>query len=254
MPSTRRLIARRSVSPALLAASLLAGLAPARPAGATEPLEVTGFHPAAYVSADLSVPGPRPLVVVLHGNFDRPEWDCEAWTPIVAGRAFVLCPRGIPRRDAPGMDRWEYGGRPSILREVAAGRAALAARYPGRLDEGPDVWVGFSLGAIHLAPLARGTPARYPRIVLVEGGLDDWDRRAIARWVRGGGRKIGFACGRDGCRRRAERLSAALDAAGGGGRVAFAPIGHNFYGPILAPARTMFDWLVEDDARFGAGR
>lgn len=219
-------------------------------AGATEPLEVPGFHPAAFVAPDATARGPRPVVVVLHGNFDRPEWDCEAWTPIVAGRAFILCPRGIPRRDAPGLDRWEYGGRPSILREVAAGRAALAARHPGRVDAGTDVWVGFSLGAIHLAPLARGAPERYPRIVLVEGGLDDWDRRSIARYVRGGGRKIGFACGREGCRRRAERLSTILAAAGGGGRVAFAPIGHNFYGPILEPAKVMFDWLVEDDERF----
>jgi pimeloyl-ACP methyl ester carboxylesterase len=222
-------------------------------AQATEPLEVPGFHPAEHVVPDPGTRGPRPVVVILHGNFDRPEWNCEAWSSIVAGRAFILCPRGVPRRDSPGMDRWEYGGRPSILREVAAGRAALATRYPGRVDPGPDVWVGFSLGAIHLSPLARGAPERYPRIVLVEGGLDGWDRRSIARFVAGGGRKIGFACGREGCRRRAEGLSTMLDGAGGGGRVAFAPIGHNFHGPILAPTKRVFDWLVEDDARFSPG-
>lgn len=220
-------------------------------AQATEPLEVPGFRPAEHVVPDAAARGPRPVVVILHGNFDRPEWNCEAWTSIVAGRAFILCPRGVPRRDAPGMDRWEYGGRPALLREVAAGRAALAARYPGRVGPGPDVWVGFSLGAIHLAPLARGAPTTYPRIILVEGGLDDWDRRNLARFVAGGGRKIGFVCGREGCKRRAERLAAVLDGAGGGGRVAFAPIGHNFYGPILAPTKTVFDWLIEDDERFG---
>lgn len=234
---------------AFVVALVVAGAAPAA-AQQSQALEVAGFRPAEHVVADAAVAGPRPVVVILHGNFDRPEWNCENWSSIVAGRAFLLCPRGVPRRDAPGMDRWEYGGRPSILREVAAGRAALAERYPGRVDAGPDVWVGFSLGAIHLAPLARGAPARYPRIILVEGGLDDWDRRNLARFIAGGGRKIGFVCGRDGCRRRADRLAAWLDGTGGGGRVAFAPIGHNFYGPILAPTRAVFDWLVEDDARF----
>jgi hypothetical protein len=220
-------------------------------AEATEPLTVEGFHPAEHVVPDAAHPGPRPVVVILHGNFDRPEWNCESWTPIVAGRAFILCPRGVPRRDAPGMDRWEYAGRPALLREVAAGRAALAARYPGRVGEGPDVWVGFSLGAIHLAPLSRGSPTTYSRIVLVEGGLDDWTRQNLQRWVRAGGRKIGFVCGREGCRRRADRLAEVLERAGGGGRVAFANIGHNFHGPIIAPTKVVFDWLVADDPRFG---
>ena len=228
---------------------LIATLSAAVPAAASEPLEVPGFHPAEHVAArDGSTP--RPVVVILHGNFDRPEWECDAWAPIVAGRAFLLCPRGVPRPDAPGLDRWKYGGRPALVREVAAGRAALTARYPGRVDAGPDLWVGFSLGAIHLSPLARANPDRFVRIILVEGGLEGWTRRAVARFVRGGGRKIGFACGREGCRRRAEGLAAMLDAAGGGGRVAFAPIGHDFSAPLIAPTRAVFDWLVEDDPRF----
>jgi len=234
------------VGAALLA---LAGGTASAPAAASEPLEVPGFHPAEHVAATAGT-DPRPVVVVLHGNFDRPEWDCDAWAPIVAGRAFLLCPRGIPRQDAPGLDRWKYGSRPAVVREVAAARAALAARYPGRVDAGPDVWAGFSLGAIHLSPLARADPDRYPRILLVEGGLDGWDRRSIARFVARGGRKIGFACGREGCRRRAEGLSTMLAAAGAGGRVAFAAIGHNFYGPIIPPTREVFDWLVADDPRF----
>lgn len=221
---------------------------PARAGSASQPLPVAGFAPAEHVPAEGRAS--RPVVVILHGNFDRPEWECEAWAPIVAGRAFVLCPRGVPRRDAPGLDRWEFAGRPALVREVAAGREALRARYPGRVDDGPDLWVGFSLGAIHLAPLARGAPATYSRIILVEGGLDGWDRRTIGRFVAGGGRRIGFACGREGCQRRAQALSTWLDAAGGGGRVAFAPIGHNFYGPLIPATREVFDWLIEGDPRF----
>ncbi|MBI2896609.1 MAG: hypothetical protein HYY06_23835 [Deltaproteobacteria bacterium] len=222
--------------------------APVEPAG-TVPLDVPGFRPAEHL-APYRTSGARPVVVVLHGNFDRPEWDCAAWDPIVEGRAFILCPRGIPRTDAPGLDRWHYGARSSILREVAAGRAALAARYPGRVDGGPDVWVGFSLGAFHLAPLARSSPDRYPRIVLVEGGLDGWDRRGAATFATRGGRKIAFACGRPGCRERARRLTSVLQAAGADARVAFAAIGHNFYGPLVTETRPVFDWLVEDDQRF----
>jgi hypothetical protein len=192
-----------------------------------------------------------PLVVVLHGNFDRPEWECDAWTPVVGGRAFLLCPRGVPRRDVPAaLDRWEYGGRAAILAEVAAGREALAARYPGFVDAGPDLWAGFSLGAIHLAPLAIEDPARWSRIYLVEGGVERWDRARARRFASRGGTKVAMACGRPGCRRQAESVARLLAASGAQGRVAFANVGHSYGGALTEPMKALFDWWVEGDPRF----
>ena len=209
-----------------------------------------GFHRAEHV-VPAGATSPRPVVVVLHGNFDRPEWECDAWTPVAAGRAFLLCPRGIPRRDVPAsLDRWEYAGRAAIEREALAARSALAARYPGFVDGGPDLWAGFSLGAIHLAPWAVEDPARFSRIFLVEGGTERWDRARARRFASGGGRKVAFACGRPGCRRQAERVAALLARAGAEAKVAFAPVGHSYGGALTGPMREAFDWLVADDPRF----
>jgi poly(3-hydroxybutyrate) depolymerase len=39
-------------------------------------LSVQGYQPAIVVPPLLK--GKRPVVVALHGNFDRPEWNCNA--------------------------------------------------------------------------------------------------------------------------------------------------------------------------------
>ena len=61
------------------------------PAGASaqvEALAVPGHSDAALV-VPASVE-PRPVIVALHGNYDRPEWACESWAQIVDGRAFEV--------------------------------------------------------------------------------------------------------------------------------------------------------------------
>jgi predicted esterase len=216
------------------------------------PLAVEGFGDAAVV-----LPGrasrPSPVVVVLHGNFDRPEWICAAWAPIVRGHAFILCPRGRRRRDATAEeDRWTYRSPEAAHTEAIAARHALEARYPGRVDEGPDVWVGFSLGAHYLSSLAAAHPDRFGRIQLVEGGralLGSPDR--ARRYARGGGR-VAVACGQADCARRASRLAQRVNAAGGAGRAESVDAGHRVGGPMDVPVGLTFDWLIEDDPRFGA--
>ena len=112
---------------AFLAALLLLPLAAE---AAPERLTVPGFRDAAFVAP--AGPGKRPVALALHGNFDRPEWICEEFSVLVEGRGWLLCPRGIPRRDAPEeWDRWTYAGRKRLLAEIAAGLAALAGRFPG---------------------------------------------------------------------------------------------------------------------------
>lgn len=136
------------------------------------PLEVPGFNAATHVAPDNWRKGPKPAVVVLHGNYDRPEWECELWKAVAGFYGWILCPRGIP---SPGTtraeDRWTYRGSGAADREIRAGLDALKQRYPGRVDEDGTALVGFSLGAILSPAIVRANPGKYRYVFVIEGGL-----------------------------------------------------------------------------------
>jgi len=223
---------------------LVVGLA--SPSAAQEPLEVEAHAPAAFVAARGE--GPRPLVVALHGNFDRPEWLCAFYARIVQGRAFVLCPRGVPRADAPGLDRWQLPLAVPLAREIAAGRRALAARFPGRLADGPDLYVGFSQGAHRVSRLAASDPADFPRVQLIEGGASFW--RGTRRYARTAGR-VAFVCAVGWCELRGARAVRALNRGAAEARLERRDGAHHDL-QVMEPAiRETFEWLVADDPRFG---
>src|SRR5688572_24251129 len=52
------------------------------PSGFVE-LDVPGFR-TAVVSVPADTSRARRIVVALHGNFDRPEWQCQVWRRIIA--------------------------------------------------------------------------------------------------------------------------------------------------------------------------
>src|SRR5437868_13039508 len=83
-------------------------------------------HRDAMVSVPVGATERRPLVLALHGNYDRPEWQCSVWRETMKGYPFVLCPRGVPRRDAPASaDRWTYGKPADVRHEIEAALGAL---------------------------------------------------------------------------------------------------------------------------------
>jgi predicted esterase len=229
-------------------AVVLCLLIPAAASAQVEALEVPGHSDAALVVPRSSEP--RPVVVALHGNFDRPEWACESWAEIVRGRAFVLCPRGVPRRGVSrAEDRWTYRGAGAVVDEVEAARRALVARYGARVAAGPDVWVGFSLGA-HLVAELAGRSDGPRRIQLVEGGRTLF-RRADARrrFARDGGR-VAIVCGLRSCETEARAAAEAIVAAGGEASVRFVEVGHQRHPRMTPLLRETFDWLVAEDPRF----
>ncbi|MCB9598412.1 MAG: hypothetical protein H6719_37205 [Sandaracinaceae bacterium] len=222
-------------------------LALASRAEAQSALEVEGYAPAAFVAADGD--GPRPVVVALHGNFDRPEWMCGFFARIVEGRAFLLCPRGVPRTDAPGQDRWQLPLAVPLAREIAAGRRALAARFPGRLDDGPDLVIGFSQGAHRASRLAAADPERYPRLQLVEGGASFW--RGAARYGSSRGR-VAFVCAVGWCEQRGRRAVEAFERGHVEARLERRPGAHHALDVMEPALRETFQWLVADDPRFAS--
>jgi predicted esterase len=212
---------------------------------------VEGFQPA-VVSLPLAPRAAYPVAVALHGNFDRPEWQCEVFRPVIGPNGFLVCPRGAPRRDVPKqMDRWEYWSGAAMLREIDAALVALGRRYGDRVDPGPIVFIGFSLGAIYGAPIVQKAPARFPRAVLVEGGHGAWTAANAKRYAAGGGLRVLLACGQATCLSKAARLVPALERAGlparsGGSKTA----GHTYDGAVAAAVKDAWPWLVEGDARW----
>jgi predicted esterase len=204
------------------------------PSGFVE-LEVPGFRKA-VVSVPADTNRARRIVVALHGNFDRPEWQCEVWRRIIAAQDFVLCPRGIPRGDVPKeYDRWEWGSVAKTKAELVAALAALRARYPQNIASGPIVFTGFSLGAILGARLILDPELQVGAAVFTEGGFEGWTA-AKAKSAASSLRYFLLGCGQTACRNayryQLEPLfkKAGLTAA----MVADVKAGHTYDDPVAA--------------------
>ncbi len=157
------------------------------------PLTVEGFHPASHVGPE-DASRPRPVTVVLHGNYDRPEWQCETWQRVASFRGWVLCPRGTPTPWAdPADNRWHYAGQKAVAKEIDAAIGALESRYGGLVSREETVLVGFSLGAIYAAPLIISRPGMFSYLFLVEGGVDRLERWHLRALQRAGVKGIGMA-------------------------------------------------------------
>jgi len=227
---------------------------PPAPPGAGElvALSVDGFAEA-VVAVPRVAPTPRPIVVATHGNYDRPEWQCEVWQAIVAERAFVLCPRGKTRRDSPSANdvRFTYSSNMVLQQELDAALPALLQRWAGHVDDGPVVYTGFSLGAIMGVKIAARQPKRYPRLVLVEGGYNRWTPERVRAYARGGGQRVLFVCGQRGCESAAKQAAMRLERAGVRARVVAAiGEGHSYGGAVSKLAAQEMPWVLEDDPRW----
>jgi hypothetical protein len=198
-------------------------------------LAVPGFRDA-VVSVPLGASSSRVVALALHGNFDRPEWQCEVWRRITRGEVFVLCPRGTPRTDVPKeLDRWEWGSVAKTKSEILAALTALRARYPDYVMSGPVVFTGFSLGAILGARLIQDPELNVGAAVFVEGGYQGWTvTKAKALKPRLG--RLVFACGQSECRNAYRyQLERVFTAAGiPSSVVADVKAGHTYDDPVAA--------------------
>jgi poly(3-hydroxybutyrate) depolymerase len=232
-----------SFASCLIAASLHAEPAPLVAASELVALPVPGFRDA-VVSVPLGAREPRRIVLALHGNFDRPEWQCEVWRRITAGEVFVLCPRGVPRKDVPKeLDRWEWGSVAKTKSEIVAAVAALRARFPDHAASGKVVFTGFSLGAILGARLIQDPDLNVGAAVLIEGGYQGWTiPKARALQPRLG--RVLFACGQTECRNAYRYQLESLWKRAGvpTALVADTKAGHTYDDPVAALIRG--EWAV----------
>lgn len=172
-----------------------------------ERLKVPGFNDAMFVSPSERSSAPRPVVIVLHGNFDRPEWQCKMWQSVASWYGWILCPRGVRTPWATlAEDRWTYrGGAKKVSGEMMAALTALESRFPGAVTRDGAVLVGFSLGAILIPELIQLHPDWFDTVFLIEGGLKQLDRYLLSMKQRGVER-IGLAMSTAGNRQKASEM------------------------------------------------
>ena len=97
---------------------------------------------------------------------------------------------------------------------------------------------------------------RYPRAVLTEGGEDRFTADQAARYARGGGQRVLFACGLRARVPAAERAAAILNRAGVPSRVILGKLPdtgqfiHWYNGPVASETQAQLDWLLEGDRRW----
>jgi pimeloyl-ACP methyl ester carboxylesterase len=227
----------------------------ASPLSSASPLirvPVAGFGEA-VASLPLGAREKRPVIIATHGNYDRPEWQCEVWREIIGDRAFVLCPRGTQRLDSPSRDdiRFTYDSNAALEREIDAALAALAARFPDFVDVERPVYAGFSLGAIMGATIAARRPAFLSRAVLIEGGHDKWTPQSAKAFASGAGGRVLFVCSQAACAADARLAAARLVRAGAEARVVRGQdVGHRYDGPTAETTKKALPWLLDGDERW----
>jgi predicted esterase len=215
-------------------------------------MDVQGYG-AAVVPLPLGSRVRRPLVVATHGNYDTPEWCCTMWGQIVARRAFVLCPRGVVRRDSPSPRDlvYEYSTVAALKREIEAGVAALQVLYEPWIDPGPRLYAGFSQGAIMGVAILRAEATRYPRAVLIEGGFESLHGGAAKAYAEAGGERVLFACGQWDCWQKSKQRAKELVRLGVGAEVVHGQgEGHTYGGRVAEVTSGAFEWLIEGDPRW----
>jgi dienelactone hydrolase len=240
-----------SATPGAIADAHEPALAPLESGPPILPLVVDGF-PDAVISMPQGATSPRPVVVATHGMWDFPEGLCDDQRWIFRDRVWVICPRGRPVPDKT----FRYDSADALAREIDADVRALAARYPGYVDDRAMLYTGFSLGAILGVAVITRQPARFPRAVLIEGGEDRWTPTLAAKYGKAGGQRVLFACGLSGRVPAAQQAASMLVRAGVDAHVVLGKLPdagqfiHWYNGPIADETRAAEPWLLDGDPRW----
>jgi predicted esterase len=245
----------RALSDANDAGAASSASAPGLPPIATDPLftnlAISGF-PDAVVSLPNGATSRRPVLIVLHGSGDRPDWNCDAWRHITGARGFVLCPRGAyeARESSQGDRRYTHRGGAYLRAHVDAAIRALQARFGDYVDGEQPLIAGFSLGASEASALAIAAPGRFPRVAVLEGGHDVWTGKAIRAFTDQGGLRVLLGCGSAWCVPIAKATAARLNAGGIEAHRVYANVGHTTDRPLQEAIMTELAWFVGGDPRW----
>jgi predicted esterase len=203
-------------------------------------LDVPGFLPAVVV-----VPAgddERPLVVASHGAGGSPEWECDYWSRLTRGFAFVLCLRGTRM----GEGSFYFKHHHALAAEMDAAVPALRRNF-GRVASQGGIYAGFSQGASMGALMIAERGEQFPHVVLIEGFVQ-WNVALGRKFAERGGQAVLWVCGTRDCSSKAEASARALDQVQVRARAQSLPgAGHTPVGPVMAAVAENLGWLLADD-------
>ncbi|HEY0464217.1 MAG TPA: hypothetical protein VGC79_08415 [Polyangiaceae bacterium] len=191
-----------------------------------------------------------PVLVVTHGAGGSTEAHCQLWSRIVLDSAILLCVRGRARGPNPADGEY-YPDHPTLERETFAALEALRARYAARIAEGGVYYAGFSQGATMGALMLVEHAAEMKRLVLIEGGVNDWSVARARAFREHGGERVLFVCGRKDCESAARKSAYWFKLAGVPAQVEYvAGAGHSHDARVEARVIAKLPWLTASDARW----
>jgi poly(3-hydroxybutyrate) depolymerase len=212
-------------------------------------LELKGFG-SATLALPLGATRARPIVVVLHGGRDRPEWQCGAFAGLLGGRAFILCPRG--KEIEPGL--YGLGSVDDSEAELRAGLQALKARFGAHVAPSPILLVGYAEGAEVAADLARQEPSFFARVALIKGGASTLSSSGAKVFAERGGKRVLFFCTDQRCEQDGAARALALTRSGAQAKAVLSEQGPYLDARLVDALRSEMAWLLEGDTRFAAAR
>ncbi len=222
-------------------------LAPLSESSWRVPLPLEGYGDA-VVAVPLGARRPRRVVVALHGDADRPEWQCGSWRGIAGGDVFVLCPRGVRRMDVEGSPRFTFGTFERTEQELRLALKALKQRYGKHVASGEVVLTGLGVGATHALRLAKQEPAFFSRVVAIEGDTEQWTAATAAAFASRGGKRVLFACAHVPCEKLGVRNVLFTRRNGGDARLVVAgPKARGFDAHFTSLVQQQWSWLIGKD-------
>jgi hypothetical protein len=218
-------------------------------------LDVPGFEKAS-VAVPLGATEPRPIVIALHGDADRPEWQCGTWVGIAKSHPFVLCPRGVLRKDLKlEPARYGWGGVEDGEKELRAALHALKGRFAKHVAPGSVVMAAFGAGVKQAAWVVRQEPSFFARVIFVGAGPDDWSAGFAGLFAAGHGRRMLFVCSDPECKTESEHYLMMARGAGTDAKLLDAgEIGRQLDPRVASAISPEFWWIVDDDSRYPAAK
>lgn len=212
--------------------------------GMTE-LELEGFRPA--VVSLPSASGRQRVFVVAHGAGGHAESHCSFWRNLLGERGIIVCPRGTAIYSGHPERGWFYANHHELEAEVVVLEKTVRKRFAQHLAPGGWVYAGYSQGATMGALMIVDHGNVFSHLALIEGGTDGWTRGRAQSFAQGGGKKVLFVCGQDGCARAADGAVNVLEAANVRARLRHAEGGgHTYGGKVGRELERGLVWLLKE--------